>query len=286
MSCILRGIALLMVLCIAVISCSDANLRAGSERGRTPEAIGGQNILVMARPPEIGAKDAADVEIARRLMRNLDPQELSRRDGARIVDANEIPWLSGSPAGRDFLTMQPQRVLVRGKPAAMCPAVLSVAAPPAQKLEDVVAGALTSCLGQSTDGCGCRVVAAGSVLLVPREDATYATGISARIRARSIGLDGFLIAEETLDQRTLLRDLSGVIGEVKRGDGDEVTIRLNGAETSFVGTARKVGFRRGRFAERIYATSDAGDRISLLIGFDPEELSEFAGAWLAWPPDA
>lgn len=286
MSSILRRFAWVFALGAATISCVDANLRAGSERDRTPTEIGGQSILLLTRPPQISAEDDADVEIARRLMGNLNPQELSRREGSRIVNANEIPLLSGSPAGRDFLGMQPQRVLVQGRPANMCPTVLSVGAPPDQPLENVTADALKSCLAQSDAGCGCRVVAAGSVLLVPREDVTYATGISARIRARALGLDGFLIAEETPDQRTLLRDLAGVIGEVERGEGDQVTIRLKGSDATFTGTTRKVGFRRGRFAERIYAESGTGDRVSLLIGFDPEELSDFAGAWLAWPPDA
>ena len=266
-------------------ACAGAPESAGSERIRNPEALDLQRLLVLKVPPLIAAEDQAGISDARRLMSRLDPAELRDREGARFADANALPWLSGSAAGRAYLAATPQRVLVRGRPAEQCPVAFAEIDAPTRPVADLVASGLKKCLENAPPGCGCQVVAAGSVLLVPRNEISYATGIAARIRVQALKLDGFLVAEETPDGDVLLRDLARPVAKVTR-EGRDVTVTLAQSGGVYRGQARPVGYRRGRIAERIYATSESGERLSLLIGFDPDELAQFAGAWLAWPSDA
>ena len=282
---LLVRVGLFFGLMTGLSACVGPPPSAGSERARNPAVLDLQRLLVLERPPLIAADDAPGVEVARRLMSRLDPSELRGRDGARFADANALPWLTGSAAGRSYLSARPQRVLVRGRPAAQCPVAFAEADVPTRPIADLAAQGLKKCLAQVGPGCGCQVVAAGSVLLVPRDEISYATGIAARIRAKSLDLDGFLVAEETRDGDILLRDLARPVALVTR-EGLDVTVTLSGSDKVYRGRTRPVGYRRGRLAERIYATDEAGDRLSLLIGFDPDELAQFAGAWLAWPPDA
>lgn len=280
-----RLAALTILLVVLGAACTNPAQQSGSQRIRNAESLDRQSFLTMDRPPIIAARDAASVEVARRLVSRLTPDDLRRRKGARIVDARSLPWLSGSPEGRAFLTAEGRRVLVRGRPAEVCPIAEAYGSDAEGAVADLVGSALTSCLEMAGEGCGCEVIAVGSILLVPRETLAYATGISARIRARALGLDGFLVAEDQPDGTMLLRDLSGPVGVVRRTGTDKVVLRIKGSPSVFRGTVRDVGYRRGRLAQRIYAEDEDGDRISLLVGFDPGELAQFAGAWLAWPPD-
>lgn len=280
---LVTGIAALAFAAI-LASCGGAPDSAGSRREKIPERVDLQQILIMPRPPEMVVDDRTDLDTVSRRLQQLNPNALAAREGARLIDANALPWLAGSTVGRKFLDNPSGRVLVRGTPAAFCPVALTETGPGAASA--LATRALRSCAAQSAPGCGCQVIALGSVLMVPREDVAYATGVSARIQAPSLGLDGFLIAEETPQGEILLRDVSGVVGRMQRGDGGQVTLDFDKAGQAFQGRARSVGFRRGRLAERVYARDSEGNRVSLLIGFGPEELAEFAGAWLAWPPDA
>ncbi len=281
-----RVAALILPLFALITSCSDDANRASSKRERISDSVNAQKILIVDRPPIVIAKDAVGVENARTLISRLTPSKLQSRKGAKFVDANALPWLSGSTPGKTFMTSPPNRILVRGNPAEMCPVAFTTTGSAGTPTGEVAHRALTKCLEKVPPGCGCQVVAMRNALLTKREEISYATGIAARIRSRALGLDDLLVAEEQPSGTILLRDLTSPIGTLTFEGKNSVSMTLKGSGAVFTGTVRDVGFRRGRLARRIYVKSPGGDRISLLIGFDPDELAQFAGAWLAWPPDA
>lgn len=282
----LRKLALFLPLFAILASCSDSTDTVASQRERLSESVQKQSLLAMEHPPVIVVKDAESLRDAGTLISRLKIPELARRKDTKFVDANALPWLSGSASGRDFLTSQGSRALVRGHPQEFCPIALAETAPASVPIATVAKTAFEKCLQQVQPGCGCRLIAMENALFATQAEVTYATGIAARIQARSLGLDDLLVAEEQQGGGILLRDLSGIVGTVVTGPGGTVTVRLKGSDTAYTGVSRDVGFRRGRLAQRIYAKNAAGERVSLLIGFGPDELAEFAGAWLAWPPDA
>jgi hypothetical protein len=159
---------------------------------------------------------------------------------------------------------------------------------PATTRAQVAGQALERCLARlapQRPGCGCRIVALDDLVTVPREDTAYATGTSARMRSAALGIDLLLVAEEVPGDGMLLRDLRGPIARLVNGEGDAVTLSFIATGRRFDGYRIAVGFRRGRIAERIYVVDADGNRLSLLIGFEPGELADRAGAWLAWPPE-
>src|SRR5690625_1776290 len=271
---------------LAAVSACAAGPDTGSDSRNSGAGASGERILVMERPPEIRAMNARDLEAAHTLMERLSVEELRGRTGARLHDARELPWISGSTAGRDFLELAEPRLLLRGDPAEICAVAFAEGGDASRPLADLATGALERCIAEAGPGCGCSIVAMNSVLLVPLDEVSYATGAPARLRVPSLGLDKMLIAEVADGKHEVLRDVTHRVGEIEHGEGDHVTIRLDGVEGAFTGEARRVGFRRGRLAQRVYARNEAGEQLILLIGFGPNELSEMAGAWLAWPADA
>ncbi|WP_285673760.1 hypothetical protein [Paralimibaculum aggregatum] len=245
-----------------------------------------------------------------------------RRNGARQIRADSLPWLTGSEVGRRFLAAAPPRALARGVPAARCPAVGLATDPgpgtmrPSERRAAAAATALRRCLAAlperpGAEPCGCGLVALDRVLTVARGEMAYATGITARLRAPRLGIDGVLIAEDEPGGTTLLRDLRGPVARLSRPGSaaapplpdpaslgatsgiapaaepplshGPAALTLLADGTRLTGRREAVGFRRGRLAERIYLEDASGRRAVLLIGFSPAELAASAGAGLAWP---
>lgn len=251
-----------------------------------------QRVIVLERPPIIAVQGREEMPLAIRAAERADPDELFGRQDARRVGVDALPFLTRTEAGRRFLGAARPRALARGMPPQFCPAVAAAEGPsdkaPGAGRAAAVEAVLGSCLdrlGPAREGCGCRVIALDDVLAVPREEVAYATGVSARLQVPELGLDLLLVAEDVpgAPGEVLLRGLGGPLARVVPGPEESVTVKLLDQDRRFEGYRIPVGFRRGRLAERIYATDAAGHRLRLLIGFDPAELADHAGAWLAWP---
>ena len=245
-------------------------------------------MVVLSHPPIIAAARPEDLSVALRIVENIDPSELSKRESARWTGVDALPFLTSTEAGKRFLSAAAPRALARGMPARACPAAAMASAAPGTPRAEVAGQALLSCLarlGPERTGCGCRIVALDDLVTVPREDTAYATGTSARMRSAALGIDLLLVAEETPGGGTLLRDLRGPVARLENGENDAVTLLFHATGRRFEGYRIAVGFRRGRIAERVYVVDADGNRLSLLIGFEPGELAGRAGAWLAWPPE-
>lgn len=291
---------LVVLACPLLAACGPEPGAPVSARPALEERLHHQRMIVMERPPIIAVQRTEDMPLAIRAAERADPAELFRRQDARRIRVDALPFLTQNPVGRRFLAAAPPRALARGMPPEYCPAVAAAggedsggdsggaAAPGAAGRGVVASKALERCLaglGPADEGCGCRLMALDEVLTVPREEAAYATGISARLRAPGLGLDLVLVAEDLPGPAgdVLLRGIGGTVARVAHGTDDTVTVELAEAGRRFEGRSIPVGFRRGRLAERIYATDAEGHRLSLLIGFEPSELAGHAAAWLAWP---
>ena len=247
-----------------------------------------QRMVVLSHPPIIAATRPEDLPVALRIAERSDPAELSRRESARWIGVDALPFLTSTESGRRFLAAAAPRALARGMPPELCPVAVAAKGAPGTSRAEVAGQALQKCLAQlgpARPGCGCRIVALDDLVTVPREDLAYATGTSARMRSASLGIDLLLVAEEVSGGGTLLRDLHGPVARLVRGENDAVTLSFHATGRRFDGFRIPVGFRRGRIAERIYVVDADGNRLSLLIGFEPGELADRAGAWLAWPPE-
>jgi hypothetical protein len=256
------------------------------------DALHIQRMVVLSSPPFIAATQPEDLPAALRVAESADSALLSRRESARWVNVDALPFLTSSETGKQFLAAAAPRALAQGIPAEACPVASVASGAPGTPRGDVVAQALQSCLARldpklraAPAGCGCRIIAVDDLVTVPREDTAYATGASARIRSAALGIDLFLVAEVTAEGSTLLRDLNGPVARLVRGDDNAITLSFVSTGRRFDGYRIPVGFRRGRIAERIYSVDADGNRLSLLIGFEPDELADGAGAWLAWPPE-
>lgn len=265
-----------------------------------PSDIGLDRLRQPQNPPEISVATAAD---APRAVARLDARrlaDLADRAGVRRLGAAQVPFFFGSDLGRAYLKSDGPRALAFGDPADSCAAV--GVALQARDVTTAARSALSQCVARA--GCACRLAAAGDVLLAPLESFDYARAVTASMR---IGGDApiMLLAEDRpqeptdgpvlspLDaleaggarQRVALfspRDLSaGPIGALTlEADGAaQLTARVGGAERRYVGRWTSEGRRRGWFARTVAmrpadGRSAAAERLLLLIGYEPAELSE------------
>jgi hypothetical protein len=271
---------------LAVAACTDAGTGPQSERQPIGENHHLERMVVLEQPPVIAAQLPQDLPIAARAASRIDRASLAGRQSSRTVSTDALPFLTETAIGRDFLASAMPRAIARGMPAEFCPAAAIATAPTGSALKDVASRALESCIAQlppGDTGCGCRIMALDDLLLVPREETAYATGTTARLRSKALGLDLVLVAEEEPGEPMLLRDLRGAVARITRGEKESVTLEMVESGHRFTGQSIPVGYRRGRIAERIYVADDVGNKITVLVGFAPSELADTAAAWLAWP---
>lgn len=279
--------AFLAFLALSVLFLQGCEQRAPLAESITVETVipqaGRANLVTLPRPPIIAAPDAEGLSLARLTAQRTRWADLYRRPDARLVSVDALPFLYRTAEGQRFLEAEVPRAIARGEPPEICPATVTTTDAPGIALPDLAEQTLDRCLARLRDhpGCGCRLLAIGDFLTVPREEMSFATGTTARLRAPELGLDAVLVAEKTGERTVLLRGLAGPVGEITRDEDRTVTVALRGLR--FTGRTIPVGYRRGRIAERIYATDASGRRLSLLIGFSPDELAKGAAGFLAWP---
>lgn len=279
---------LVVITLLTLCGCVDNQDIAQSARPAMTENIHTQRMVVLPQPPNIVATKPGGIPAAIRAAAKIDPTEVASRESARWVSVDALPFLTSTEPGQEFLAAANPRALARGVPPEFCPVVAVASGVPGSPSDTVAGAALGDCLAKldpKQHDCGCRIVALDDLIMVPREQTAYATGTSARMRSASLGIDLLLIAEAVSGGETLLRDVRGTVAHLAYGDKNKVTLTFDSTGRQFDGYRIPVGFRRGRVAERIYATDAAGNRLSLLIGFEPDELAGGAGAWLAWPSE-
>lgn len=281
--------ASLVLMLAATLGCTpaepDRELGRATLAGTASAPPIGARLVSLPRPPILAGEDAAEVSKAGLNALRTDWQRLYRRTDAQLVSVEALPFLTRTAEGRAFLAADAPRALARGRPAAECPLTVVGVPPEDTGIDTLVSETLSRCLrglAPARPGCGCEVLAVNDFLTVPRWEMNYASGVAARMLAPALGLDALLVAD-IVEGETLIRGLDGPVGRLERLPEGRVRVILGDGAHSFEGRSIPVGYRRGRIAERIYATDSAGRRMSLLIGFPPGELADGAAAWLAWP---
>ncbi|MEO1775732.1 MAG: hypothetical protein AAFS07_12350 [Pseudomonadota bacterium] len=239
-------------------------------------------------------KDEREVTGAARGAARLSSSNVASRPGSARVSVVEIPFLSLSQPGKEFLARPGPRALAIGDPAASCP-VTGLSSPTARDTEQASSQALEGCLAAAEaladdQPCGCKLAALNDIVMLPRAETAYATAVTARLYAPEFNINGIFVAEEVKPSLLILRDLNGIIGQITLSTTGGARLILVEAENStskstLTGKSIPVGYRRGQIARRLYLSDSIGRRASLLIGFSPAELADFAAAWLAFPPD-
>ncbi|MEM8622977.1 MAG: hypothetical protein AAGG47_05580 [Pseudomonadota bacterium] len=154
----------------------------------------------------------------------------------------------------------------------------------AEAVRDAFGTCLADLARRGVTGCACQLGAVDDMVLLPREGTAYARGTSARLKAPALGIDGLFVAEETSDGALVLRGTDGPFALVDFPEDRRARLVLAGEpRTVFAGDAIAVGFRRGRLARRLYLQDATGRRITLLVGFSPAELDQYAAGWLLHP---
>lgn len=266
-----------------------------------PTDIGLDRLRQPINPPEIRAASPAEAANAVATLDASRLQELANRRGSRRLGAAQVPFFFGSDLGRAYLKSVGPRALAFGEPAENCPAVgVSFGA---ASVTAAAQEALSACAAQPD--CGCRLAAAGDVLLAPIDSFDYARAVTATLRvgAREPALlvaealptepvDGAVrlspaeaaagLARQTVALYAPNAPTAGPIGALRlSADGSASLIaEIDGAERRFEGRWRSEGRRRGWYARQVAlrpADSDGpndapDDGVLLLIGYEPAEL--------------
>ena len=259
------------------------------------------------QPPELIAKAQSEVARIAASASRARLKGLARRAGAKPFEGPQIPLLIESALGRAYLASGPGRAIAMGSPAATCP--MMGAALSRASSEEASRAALSQCLTQraargASASCGCRLVAAGDVLLTDAASLAYARAVTARLtRPAETGraaLDAPLIAEERLydvqgDSRlsaSALADLAAGARTIwllaASGPVGLLTLSADGAAELWLvqgprqapeiketlrGVWRAEGFRRGRLARRVALSDGAGRAAYVFLGYEPREYA-------------
>lgn len=283
-----------VALCLALVGCAQP------EGVKRFDASTRGTVVISQQGVRITAKGEREVTRVIEIADKLDDASLLRRQGARRVNAAEVPILAQSPAGRAFLSQDGHRAVAVGSPARLCPAIGS-STPGAASRGTAVRGALTACLADLEDwrqstattlgsasgaaDCDCALAAVDTMVLLPQTETLYALGTPARLKAPALGLDGLFVAEALPDGAIRIGDTRGAFATVRLTASNRARLVLDDApEQAFEGDVVRTGFRRGRIARRFYLRDATGRQMALLVGFSPAELEAYAAAWLAFPP--